>query len=358
MVCLTVRGGFAVIECANSNRLLMQFHITGKCNLQCKHCYRVEGDVEPLSYKDIINVFNQFFDLRNTYNEEHKIKKRGHINITGGEPFIRKDIYDILQFLGESNDRVTYGVLSNGTPIDDTMIKTLIETKASFVQLSIDGNRETHDFMRKPGDYDRTFKTAATLEKAGIKTFISFTANASNYKHIPSVARKCRQAKITKLWSDRLIPIGNGSELSDLEITKEILPEYVKYLKKAQGNFLTKKLYPKTQVASERALQFLNNINSQIYSCKAAESFLTVDEFGQVMPCRRMPIVCGNVFDSTLKDIYYNNEVFIDLRNASLPKECSGCVYNVFCKGGAKCQSYAKYNDYNRADPSCPIKLN
>ena len=109
MVCRIVRGGFAVIECTNSNRLLMQFHITGKCNLQCKHCYRVEGDVEPLSYKDIINVCNQFFDLRNTYNEEHKIKKRGHINITGGEPLIRKDIYDILQFLGKSNDRVTYG---------------------------------------------------------------------------------------------------------------------------------------------------------------------------------------------------------------------------------------------------------
>jgi len=349
------KNGDHMDMCHIKNRIMMQFHITGKCNLQCKHCYRVEGNVEPLSYKDIINVFNQFFDLRNTYNEEHKIKKRGHINITGGEPFIRKDIYDILQFLGESNDRVTYGVLSNGTPIDDTMIKTLKDTKVSFVQLSIDGNRKTHDFMRKPGDYDRTFKTAAALEKAGIKTFISFTANASNYKQLPSVARKCQQAKITKLWSDRLVPIGNGTELSDLEITKEILPEYVKYLKKAQGNFLTKKLYPKTQVASERALQFLNNINSQIYSCKAAESFLTVDEFGQVMPCRRMPIICGNVFDSTLKDIFYNSEVFIDLRNTSLPKECSGCVYNVFCKGGAKCQSYAKYNDYNRADPSCPL---
>ena len=337
----------------NRNRIMMQFHITGKCNLRCKHCYRVEGDVEPLSYKDIINVFNQFFDLRTVYNEKNKIKKRGHINITGGEPFIRKDIYDILQFLGESNDRVTYGVLSNGTPIDDTMIKILKETKASFVQLSIDGDKSTHDYLRAPGDYDRTFKTAAALEKAGIKTFISFTANASNYKHIPSVAHKCRQAKITKLWSDRLVPIGNGSELSDLEITKDLMPEYVKYLKKAQGNFIEKAFNKKTQISSERALQFIDNKNSSIYSCSAGISFLTVDEFGQIMPCRRMPIICGNIFDNTLKDIFYNNDIFKKLRNPVLPKECTGCVYNIFCKGGAKCQSYAKYKDFNRADPGC-----
>ena len=43
----------------NQNRLTLQFHITGRCNLRCKHCYRTEGDVEKLTYNDIISVIDQ-----------------------------------------------------------------------------------------------------------------------------------------------------------------------------------------------------------------------------------------------------------------------------------------------------------
>ena len=346
---------FNMLHCNDKTRLLMQFHITGRCNLACKHCYRVEGNVEPLSFDDIRSVISQFDELRLCYNEDKGIKKKGHINITGGEPLIREDIFDILDFLGENRDKFSYGILSNGTPINERMIASLKKNRVSFIQLSIDGGMKTHDYLRTSGDYERTFRTASQLENSGIKTFISFTANKSNYKQLPEVAHKCRKCGITKLWSDRLVPIGNGSELSDLEITKDIFPEYAKYLKKAQGNFFTKKLYPKTKVACERALQFLNNSDSSIYSCSAAESFLTVDEFGRVMPCRRMPIICGNIFDSTLKDIFYNNQVFRQLRNNSIPKECSGCVYSIFCKGGAKCQSFAKHSSFYCADPGCPL---
>ena len=59
--------------CNNQTRLLMQFHITGRYNLKCKHCYRVEGDVEPLSFADVINVIDQFKILRQQYNRKKYI---------------------------------------------------------------------------------------------------------------------------------------------------------------------------------------------------------------------------------------------------------------------------------------------
>lgn len=174
------------------------------------------------------------------------------------------------------------------------------------------------------------------------------------YKELSSVADECRNCKISKLWSDRLVPIGNGESMSNLEISKDIMPDYINELKKAQGDSLTNALYPKTQVAMERALQFIDS-DGPIYSCSAGNSFLTVDEFGQVMPCRRMPIICGNIFESTLEDIYYNNEIFKQLRLKTIPQECIKCKYAFDCRGGAKCQSFAKYSDFNRADPSCPF---
>lgn len=340
--------------CNMQSRILLQFHITGRCNLRCKHCYRVEGDAEPLSYKDVIAVIEQYKELRQNYNKLHRIKKRGHINLTGGEPFIRKDIKEILSYMGENRKYFSYGILSNGSFLDDELIALLKKTNVAFVQLSLDGKKEMHDELRAPGDYDRVLSTAERLEKSGIKTYISFTANQKNFRDLPHIAKKCRKRRITKLWSDRIVPIGNGEELKELVITADLLKKYVKTLKKAQGNWFTRLYYPKTQVTMNRALQFLYSKGSY-YSCSAGNSLITVDEFGNVMPCRRMPISCGNIKDSSLWEIYQNHEIFRDLRIERIPSECSHCQYAIWCRGGAKCQSYATYHSYQKRDPACPL---
>lgn len=341
--------------CEEQNRLLLQFHITGRCNLRCKHCYRTEGDVEPLTHENVIGVIDQFLALRKRYNDLHGIRKKGHINLTGGEPFLRKDIRDIIGCLGEHRAQITYGFLSNGSFMDPETVELLKTTGVAYVQLSIDGNRKTHDDLRAPGDYDRVFRTAEKLEKAGIRTYISFTANKENYPFLPTVAAECRKRHITKLWSDRLVPIGNGAELDSLRITQAELPQYIRTLKKAQGSFLTKLIYPKTQVVMNRALQFIHS-EGAVYSCSAGDSLITVDEFGRIMPCRRMPIVCGDIFTSTLEEVYFHDPTFRDLRQKDTPLACASCRYSLFCRGGAKCQAYARFGTYKKADPSCFLK--
>ncbi len=338
--------------CENQSRLVLQFHITGRCNLRCKHCYRTEGDVETLSYEDIIGVIDSFLALCKQYNQRHGIKKRGHINLTGGEPFMRGDIRQILRYLGAQRSRLTYGILSNGSFLDSEMIELLKETEVSFVQLSLDGNRKTHDALRATGDFRRVLKTASALEKAGIRTYISFTANRENFRQLPQVAAICRRRQITRLWSDRLVPIGNGQEMEALKITQKELPAYLRVLKKALGNRLTRLLYPKTQVTMDRALQFLGSQGS-VYTCAAGNSLITVDEFGRIMPCRRMPILCGDIFTTTLDAVYHQHPVFVDLQTPFAPTECEHCQYRCLCAGGAKCQSYALHGSFRHADPAC-----
>ena len=340
--------------CNNKNRLLLQFHITGRCNLQCKHCYRTEGNVEPLTTDVVLDVIDQFAALQKQYNDIHRLHKKGHINITGGEPFIRKDIDQILEYLGSYREQLSFGVLSNGSFLDTEKLEILKKNGVAFVQLSIDGDRATHDALRAPGDYDRTFRVARLLEKNGIRAYISFTANQNNYPFLTQVAKECRKYGISKLWTDRLVPIGNGEQLQELAITRELLPAYLKTLKKAQGTWLTHLRYPKTRVTANRALQFLG-AEGNIYSCSAGKSLITVDEFGQIMPCRRMPIICGNIRESQLADVYFKNEVFRSLRRKDIPKSCSSCPYSYYCRGGAKCQAYAACGSFYRADPACPL---
>ncbi len=357
MAAVAVAVAVAVVTdmiCDNANRLLLQFHITGRCNLRCKHCYRTEGNVEPLSTEDVLQIIDQFAALQQQYNKLHNLQKKGHINITGGEPFMRQDIDQILHHLGSYRNQLSFGILSNGSFLNKERIATLKENGVSFVQLSIDGDRATHDSLRAPGDYDRTFQTAHLLEQQGVRTYISFTANRNNYHHLTQVARECRKHRITKLWTDRLVPIGTGEQLQNLAITSAILPDYLKTLKKAQGSWLTRLLYPKTQVTANRALQFLG-AQGQIYSCSAGNSLITVDEFGQIMPCRRMPILCGNVLEQPLDKVYFESEVFLNLRKKDIPKACSQCAYHYYCRGGAKCQAHATCGTYHQPDPACPF---
>lgn len=247
----------------STSRLLMQFHITGRCNLRCKHCYREEGDVEPLTTQDVFRVIHQYEELLAAFNCLNATTRRGHINITGGEPFLRSDVKELLRYFGKQRKRFTYGVLSNGSVLTDELISLLKGTGAAFVQLSIDGRREVHDALRTPGDYDRTFAIAQQLISKGVRTHISFTANRENYHNLPLVAKECRKRGITKLWSDRLVPIGHGAQL--LTIGDDLTMDYLRTLRKARGGWLNTKLYPRTQVTMNRALQF--QVGGECYQC-------------------------------------------------------------------------------------------
>ena len=337
------------------NRLLLQFHITGRCNLRCKHCYRTEGDREPLDYAAVERVIDQFLQLRRAYNAHYGIRKKGHINITGGEPLFHKDMDRILALLGSHRQEFSFGILSNGSFLDERRMALLKENGVSFVQLSIDGDRAAHDSLRAPGDYDRVFAKAAQLEKAGIPTYISFTANRENIRHLPQVAAMCRKCGVTKLWSDRLVPIGNGENMRALWIGPEEFPEYLRQLKKARGGILTRLLHPRTQVTMNRALQFQAGCGL-MYACSAADSLITVDEFGRILPCRRMPIDCGDVFASSLEQVYFHHPTFRALRAAQIPRDCGSCPHGAACKGGARCQSYAINGCFDKKDPGCPLR--
>ena len=102
----------------------------------------------------------------------------------------------------------SYGVLSNGSMIDDALIALLKETDVAFDHPSMDGRREIHDALRAPDDYERTPNMARLRERNGIPTHISFIANKENYRDLPMVAWECRKRGVSCLWSDRLVPIG------------------------------------------------------------------------------------------------------------------------------------------------------
>ena len=71
------------------------------------------------------------------------------------------------------------------------------------------------------------------------------------------------------------------------------------------------------------------------------------------MPCRRLPLIAGNVRESDLLTIYRDSPVLRDLRQCGIPAGCRSCFYADMCGGGAKCITYAQTGRYDLPDPNC-----
>lgn len=338
------------------NRLILQWHITSKCNQRCKHCYQEHYSGIELTLAQIIDVIEQYKQLLISYANNKKCNFiRGHINITGGEPFVREDFFEILTKLYENRKYFSYGILTNGSLINNESAKLLKKLNVAHIQVSIDGNRKTHDELRGPNNFNQTLKALKILKKFNIRSMISFTAHKNNYKDFSIVAKYARKVKTSKLWTDRLVPIGNGKNLEkDILSPIEAMEFFENIVQEKNKKFLNK--FSGTEVYANRSLQFLKSAEKP-YGCSAGDSLIVVLENGDIVPCRRMPILCGNVLNSSLSDVYFNHKIMKDLRNENIPETCKQCVYAEKCRGGSKCISYALYSDYKHADPSCPIAI-
>ena len=124
-------------------------------------------------------------------------------------------------------------------------------------------------------------------------------------------------------------------------------------MSKERENLKNKK-YNKTSISMYRALQF-QKTNDFAYGCTAGDTLLTVMENGDLVPCRRMPIVVGNLLTENMYDLYVNNSVFKELRKQKIPDDCAECEHSEMCHGGLKCLTYALYKDLNHKDVGCKL---
>ncbi len=329
--------------------MLFQWHITERCNLRCSHCYQETYSRMDTSLQDAEKVLIQFKDLVKHINHEKLYP--AHINFSGGEPFLNNDFLDILKLVADDGS-FSIGILTNGTYIDKGTARILKKLSISFVQLSLDGIKSTHDHIRGKNNFDATLKAAKILVSEGVKTHISFTAHKDNYHEFQSVARTAAKIKAHKVWSDRFLPSGSGKSMQEKVLSADETEEYVKSMFDARSE-IEKNIFNKTIVGMDRALQFLCAANSP-YGCTAGRTLLAIDTNGDVFPCRRMPVVVGNLHETGLTEIYFKNPFLQQLRsNDSVPEECRNCLYSSKCRGGLKCLSYACFSNPNEKDPGC-----
>jgi MoaA/NifB/PqqE/SkfB family radical SAM enzyme len=180
--------------------MILQWHITEKCNLRCTHCYQGDVPGKELGFDDLVRILDQY---RN-FAVSRCSRGRGHMTLTGGEPFVRPDFFDLLDRIAAEPEIFTFSILSNGTLIDSQLAGRLKWLRPSYVQISIEGGERIHDAIRGAGQFRRAMQGIRHLARERVPTQVSFTAHSLNYREFPAVVKAVSRAGADYVWTDRL----------------------------------------------------------------------------------------------------------------------------------------------------------
>ena len=155
------------------NYFAFQWHITDWCDQRCKHCYifaeNNDKNLLDMPYDKMIRVINSCENMCK------KINRKPYFYITGGDPILHKDFWRLLEVLKQKG--IPFTILGNPFHLTDEICLKLKELGCEKYQMSLDGLKETHDYIRKPGSFDTTLEKIKCINKAGIKSVIMTTVS-------------------------------------------------------------------------------------------------------------------------------------------------------------------------------------
>ena len=323
---------------------VLQWHITHRCNLRCRHCYQDEFRSE-MNREELLSVLDKY----ERFLKERNLK--GHINLTGGEPLASPFFYELAEEITRRG--MTFSILTNGTMITEDNAARIALLGPRFVQVSLDGGPEIHDSIRGAGASAAAYRGIDWMKEFGVRVLVSFTAQRLNRFDLEEVARVAAKHRVDKLWWDRVI-VPREQDKNHLMLT----PWQFRMLAWRSGR-LTKKTRREdgsSLVTSVRGLQFLYCPDTGTYSCQAGRNLLIIKANGDMMPCRRLPDIIGNVMDGEIGEIIDASPVMKELREADIPEECGGCPHALKCRGGSRCVTRAKTGSSFGKDPDCWMK--
>ncbi len=338
---------------------LIQWHLTERCNLRCKHCYQDNKKIEEMSFLEIAETIETAAQMVQEWQETYDIQFLPSFNVTGGEPFLREDFFGILELMVATGFEVY--ILSNGTLITREIARTLANLGVHGVQISLEGLERTHDLIRGPGSFAAAVAGIRDLLDAGVKVSLNTTLSQMNAGDFPDLAELAVSLGVPRLGFSRLVPSGRGLALLDQMLTTQQVKEIygriaglqIAGLEITTGDPVASQMNLTSPPAAEDGAIALGG-------CAAGVSGLTLLPDGTVTPCRRLPLAIGNVRRDSLRELWATSPVLEALRDRTRYQgRCGACQRWAQCRGcRAIAYAYSQAQgspDFLAPDPQCFI---
>lgn len=320
--------------------ICLTWELTYACNLQCVHCLSSSGqrDERELSTEEAKKILDDLRDLQVFY-----------INIGGGEPMVRRDFFELLEYSVAHGIGVKFS--TNGAFIDEEKARRLAAMDYLDIQISLDGvDAATNDAVRGEGSYDMAIRAMENLKAANFGQFkISVVVTRHNVSQLDQFKALAdhygAQLRIT-----RLRPAGRGADTwHELHPTNAQQREIYNWLLKHGENVLTGDSFFHLNALGE-SLPGLN-------MCGAGRVVCLIDPIGDVYAC---PFVihdefkAGNVRDEGgFAKVWKQSDLFLSLREPQSAGACASCGAFDACQGGCMAAKFFTGLPLDGPDPEC-----
>lgn len=329
---------------------LISWNITKQCNLKCSHCY-----IDANSRSD--NAEASAEEALRFTDEIAALAPGAMLILTGGEPLLRPDVFDIASYAGSKGLTVVLG--SNGTLMDELAVAWLLSSGVKGVGLSLDSPYAQHhdSFRGMEGAWDKTVNAAHLLRRAGMEFQIQFTATVANRHEIPAMADLAYRMGAIALNIFFLVCTGRGEQATDLTPSQyeESLQLIIKTEEEYRGRIMIRAR------CAPHILRLISSVSPDgpvghgaTSGCIAGKGYLRISPTGHVTPCPYIPVEphTPSIRQRRLKDIWEHDPVFLSLRQPEHKGRCGQCEFSDLC-GGCRAKAYASTKDIMAEDPWC-----
>lgn len=354
-----------LLQFSEDKKPVVVWNCTRRCNLKCVHCY---------SQSQNINYENEL----STDEGKRLIESLARfgapvILFSGGEPTIRKDLFELIGHATQNGLRAV--ISTNGTLITPDFAARLKDFNLSYVGVSLDGAEEVNDkFRGVPGAFQRAISGIRNCLAAGLKVGLRFTINRRNADEIPAIFRIIEEENIPRVCFYHLVYAGRGSALVEedlnyeearkvvdqiIDLTADLhergLPKEVLTVDNhADGVHLYLRMLRENPERAKKVLELLQfnegNSSGRGIACVSWDGSVHPDQFWR-------HLTLGNVRERDFGEIWTdpNNEFLMKLKDKKKYVEgrCGQCKWLEICGGNFRVRAEAVTGNVWAADPAC-----
>jgi heme b synthase len=335
---------------------LVAWETTRNCNLACVHC-RASATMGPyeneLTTEESFRLLDQIAEVA-----------RPIIILTGGEPLLREDIFDIAAYGTRLGMRMVMAL--NGTLLTVPVAEKLVGAGIKRLSISIDGaTADSHDrFRQVDGAFEGALAGVEAAKSAGLEFQINTTITKSNLAEIPRIHELTIELGAVAHHIFLLVPTGRGKYIVDQAIDAAEYEEVLNWfydqrerseleLKATCAPHYYRILRQRARKEGKKITFESHGLDAVTRGCLGGIGFCFISHRGDVQPCGYLTLDCGNVREQSFADIWDSAEVFATLRDDDqLEGKCGDCEYRRVC-GGCRARAFEATGNFMAEEPLC-----
>ena len=315
----------------------LTWEMTLGCNLRCRHCLSGAGRTaeDELSTAECLAVVDELARL-----------KVFQINIGGGEPFVRPDLFTILAYA--QSKEIVCCVSSNGTLLDEEACRRLSGLgEGLFLQVSLDGvDQETNDHIRGQGTFQQAMRGIEELARQGVRFSINTVLTKQSFNQLDDL-KSLAAVHGAYLRISRFRPSGRGKDSWDeLAPSKDQLESFAGWLERDREVLTGDSFFSLTSEKRRRM---------GLDMCGAAKMTCCLSPQGDFFPCaflQEPEFLAGNIRKKGLEELWLHSPVFKRFRELEV-HSCEWCFRFESCRGGCPAMAFHTCRDLSAPDPEC-----